>query len=118
MIESFACGTPVITRPCGSVPEIVSDGKTGFVAKSIDDLIAAVKRVDQISRADCRAEFESRFTTKHMADRYEQLYESLISHKSPNRYPESYVEDGPCSQMEPENKNETDGLASNGGTPD
>lgn len=85
MIESLACGAPVITRPCGSVPEIVTDGKTGFIAKSIDDLVAAVKRVEQISRADCRAEFESRFTSKHMADRYEQLYQSLIPQKSQNQ---------------------------------
>src|SRR5215831_12268562 len=64
MIESFACGPPVITRPCGSIPEIVTDGKTGFVGASVDDLVIAVNRIDQISRAACRAEFEARFTTK------------------------------------------------------
>lgn len=87
MIESLACGTPVITRPCGSVPEIVTDGKTGFITKTIDGLVAAVERVEQISRADCRAEFESRFTSKHMADRYEQLYQSLILLKSQTQIP-------------------------------
>jgi len=81
MIESFACGVPVIARPCGSVPEIVTHGTTGFIASSIDELVAAVKRVDQISRADCRAEFDSRFTTTHMAERYEELYGNLIAEK-------------------------------------
>jgi glycosyltransferase involved in cell wall biosynthesis len=82
MIESFACGTPVITRPCGSVPEIVKDGKTGFIAESIDELVAAVKRADRISRADCRAEFENRFTVTQMAKRYEELYGILLAEES------------------------------------
>jgi glycosyltransferase involved in cell wall biosynthesis len=79
MIEAFACGAPVITRPCGSVPEIVTHGKTGFIASTVDELVAAVKQVGQLSRADCRAEFERRFTTEHMAERYEELYAGLIS---------------------------------------
>jgi glycosyltransferase involved in cell wall biosynthesis len=78
MIESFACGAPVVSRPCGSVPEIVTDGKTGFIASTVDELVAAVKRIDQISRADCRAEFEARFTVAHMAERYEALYAQVI----------------------------------------
>jgi glycosyltransferase involved in cell wall biosynthesis len=85
MIESFACGVPVITRPCGSVPEIVKEGRTGFIASSVDELAAAVQRVDQISRAECRAEFERRFTTSQMAKRYEGLYGKLIAegHRRP-----------------------------------
>jgi glycosyltransferase involved in cell wall biosynthesis len=79
MIESFACGAPVIARPRGSVPEIVKDGKTGFIVESVDELVAAVRRVDGISRADCRAEFEARFTATHMAERYEQLYGILLA---------------------------------------
>lgn len=78
MIESFACGAPVITRPCGSVPEIVTHGKTGFIGSTVDDLVEAVKRIDQISRADCRAEFESRFTVARMARRYEELYTTVM----------------------------------------
>jgi glycosyltransferase involved in cell wall biosynthesis len=81
MIESFACGAPVITRPCGSVPEIVEHGKTGFIEKSVEELVAAVGRVDQLSRSDCRAEFEARFTVARMADRYEELYGRLLVQK-------------------------------------
>jgi glycosyltransferase involved in cell wall biosynthesis len=93
MIESFACGVPVITRPCGSVPEIVTEGRTGFIASSVGELVAAVKRVDRISRADCRAEFETRFTTMHMADRYEELYGNTIAEKP--RSPAPFIEDRP-----------------------
>ncbi len=47
MIEAMACGTPVIARPCGSVPEVMRNGVTGFIASEFDDLVAAVKKVDQ-----------------------------------------------------------------------
>jgi len=78
MIEAMACGTPVITRPCGAVPEVIKSGVTGFIAESHDDLLAAVKRVDKLSRAVCRKEFETRFTVEAMVDRYEQVYRQLI----------------------------------------
>jgi glycosyltransferase involved in cell wall biosynthesis len=74
MIEALACGTPVITRPCGSVPEIVRPGQTGLIASSVEDLVAATKRVDRISRQRCREEFEARFTVDRMAEQYEALY--------------------------------------------
>jgi glycosyltransferase involved in cell wall biosynthesis len=77
MIESLACGTPVVARPCGSVPEIVRDGETGFVADTLEELVRAVKRVDLIDRARCRAEVERRFTDVAMADRYEAVYREL-----------------------------------------
>ncbi len=84
MIEAFACGVPVIARPYGSVPELVRDGATGFIASSAEELVAAVKRVDRLSRAACRTEFETRFTVAHMAERYEELYLSLISSRASN----------------------------------
>jgi glycosyltransferase involved in cell wall biosynthesis len=78
MIEALACGTPVIARPCGSIPEIIRPGVTGFIVKSVDEMVAAVGKIDQISRAGCRKEFESRFTAEIMVDRYEQVYRQLI----------------------------------------
>jgi glycosyltransferase involved in cell wall biosynthesis len=77
MIEAMACGTPVVARPCGSVPEVVADGVTGFVAETEDDLVAAVKRVDVIDRARCRRHVEERFSVRVMADRYEAVYRAL-----------------------------------------
>jgi glycosyltransferase involved in cell wall biosynthesis len=78
MIEAMACGTPVIARPCGSVPEIVTPNVSGLIAKSADELVAAVKRIDSLSREGCRREFERRFTVETMADRYERVYRQLI----------------------------------------
>lgn len=78
MIEALACGTPVVARPCGSVPEVLRDGVTGFLGSSIEDLVAAVHRISSIPRQQCRAEFEARFTAAVMAANYEQIYYELI----------------------------------------
>jgi glycosyltransferase involved in cell wall biosynthesis len=85
MIESLACGTPVIARPCGSVPEILRDRLTGFIASSVDDLVAAVRRINEISRRQCREEFETRFTVEVMAANYERIYYQLASMKHAGR---------------------------------
>ena len=74
MLEAMACGTPVITRPCGSVPEVVQDGVSGFIGDSVADLVDAVDRLDTIDRAGCRRHFEHRFSVSHMVDGYERLY--------------------------------------------
>jgi len=74
MIEAMACGTPVIARPCGSVPEVVRPGVNGFIADSVSDLAEAVKRIDTIDRARCRRDFEQRFSVARMVDDYEALY--------------------------------------------
>ena len=76
-IEAMACGTPVITRPCGSVPEIVRPGVTGSLASTLDGLVAAIRDVDRIERAACRAEFLRRFTVERMTDDYERVYRGL-----------------------------------------
>lgn len=74
MIEAMACGTPVIARGCGSVPEVLDPGQTGFIADTLDELVDAVKRVDTIDRAACRRHVERRFTVERMADDYEAIY--------------------------------------------
>jgi glycosyltransferase involved in cell wall biosynthesis len=81
MIEALACGTPVIARPCGSVPEVMKPGISGFVASELDELVAAVHEIDSIPRAQCRRYFEERFTSDKMIDRYERVYERLIDSK-------------------------------------
>lgn len=78
MIESLACGTPVISRSRGSVPEVIADGKTGFVCETEDEMVAAVARIGKLSRPTCRAEFESRFTASRMAEGYLRIYEAEI----------------------------------------
>src|SRR5438045_6622764 len=61
MIEAMACGTPVIAFPRGSVPEILDPGVTAQLGKTLDDLVSAVERVDEIDRRECRRTFERRF---------------------------------------------------------
>ena len=77
MIEALACGTPVIARPCGSVPEVVRHGVNGFIDSSVDNLVAAVHKVRDLSRRACRDEFEKRFTAEIMAENYEKVYYQL-----------------------------------------
>jgi hypothetical protein len=77
MIEALACGTPVIARPCGSVPEILRHGTTGLIASSLEELVAAVGKIGELSRQTCRREFETRFTAEVMAADYENAYYKL-----------------------------------------
>ncbi len=78
MIEALACGTPVIVRGCGSAPEIIAHGKTGYICESRNDFIRAIHDVGAISRHTCRKEFEQRFTHKTMTDGYERIYSRLL----------------------------------------
>jgi glycosyltransferase involved in cell wall biosynthesis len=77
MIEAMACGTPTVARRCGSVPEVLQDGHTGFIGDSLEELVAAVKRIDVIDRARCREEARARFSVEIMTDRYEAVYRVL-----------------------------------------
>jgi glycosyltransferase involved in cell wall biosynthesis len=79
MIEAMACGTPVIARNRGSVPEVLEQGVTGFICDGVEDSVLAVKRLDTLSRKRCREVFESRFTVTRMAEDYMKLYERAIS---------------------------------------
>src|SRR4029453_3940415 len=77
MIEALACGTPVIARPCGSVPEVVVPGRSGFIADSVEEIAEVVRHLDRIDRGACRREAEARFSVESMVDGYEAIYETL-----------------------------------------
>ncbi len=79
MIEAMACGTPVIAYACGSVPEVIEDGLTGFIVRDDDQAVAAVGRLAELDRASVRGRFEERFSAKAMALRYTDLYARLGS---------------------------------------
>jgi glycosyltransferase involved in cell wall biosynthesis len=78
MIEAMACGTPVIAFSCGSVPEVLEDGVTGFLVDDIDEAVAAVDGLDKLRRAGCRREFERRYSAPRMAEDYIAVYRRLI----------------------------------------
>jgi glycosyltransferase involved in cell wall biosynthesis len=79
MIEAMACGTPVIARRRGSVPEIIEENLSGFIVDSIEEAVTAVRRVARLDRAKVRAEFERRFTVERMARDYLGFYRELLS---------------------------------------
>jgi glycosyltransferase involved in cell wall biosynthesis len=79
MIEAMACGTPVIAYRSGAVPEVMEQGKTGFIVHSLEDAVEAVRHVAQLSRQRCREVFERRFTASRMARDYVQQFERLIA---------------------------------------
>ena len=78
MTEAMACGTPVIGFDKAAVPEIVKDGKTGFIVKDFKEMAKAVKRVGEIDRSACRAYVEKYFSVEKMVDGYEGVYEKAI----------------------------------------
>lgn len=77
MIESMACGTPVVAYAGGSVAEVMEDGVTGFVVNDIEQAAEAARRVGDLSRARCREVFEKRFTASRMANDYINMYTRL-----------------------------------------
>jgi len=81
LTESMACGTPVIAFDRGSVPEVVVDGKTGFIIKnnSIDDMVAVVKKISSINRADCRNHVEKNFSIEKMVEGYEKAFCKVVN---------------------------------------
>ena len=86
LVESMACGTPVVALNRGAVPEIVVDGKTGFVVDSVDAMIETVSRIDSIDPSDCRKHVQNHFSITSMAYKYSELYHQIKdSHKMSER---------------------------------
>ncbi len=77
MIEAMACGTPVIAFNRGSVPEVIDDGISGFIVEDETGALAAIKRLEQLSRRRVRQQFEARFTAQRMAEDYLAVYRGL-----------------------------------------
>ncbi len=77
MVEALACGTPVVARGLGAVPEVVADGETGHLVDGADEAVAALARIGDIDRAACRRRAEQRFSVDRMVDDYLAVYERL-----------------------------------------
>jgi glycosyltransferase involved in cell wall biosynthesis len=78
MTEALACGTPVIAFPEGAAPEIIDDGRTGFLCADEADMVDAVRRIHEIDRRACRAAVEGYFSTRRMVDEHVELYEQMV----------------------------------------
>lgn len=77
-VEAMACGTPVIAFDRGSASEVVKNGKTGYVVKNIDEMVKAIKKIDQIDRNECRKWVEEKFTIEKMVNDYEKIFLKIV----------------------------------------
>jgi glycosyltransferase involved in cell wall biosynthesis len=82
MIEALRCGTPVVAWRCGSVPEVIDDGVTGFVVGSLDEAVRATVSAGELDRRRVREAFEARFSASRMAAGYLAVYERLVGRHS------------------------------------
>lgn len=78
VVEAMALGTPVIAFNRGSIPDLIVDGKTGFIVKNREEMIAAVKKIPSLDRAACRAHVLEKFTAVRMVANYEKLYRRIL----------------------------------------
>jgi glycosyltransferase involved in cell wall biosynthesis len=79
VVESFACGTPVVAFNKGSMPELIADGKNGFLVSTIDGAVTAVKNISHIDRVYCRKDAEQRFGSKRMVQDYMKVYRKILN---------------------------------------
>ena len=78
-IEAMACGTPVIAIARGSMPEIIKDGKTGYLVDSVGEMIEAVRKVNKLDRRACREHVKMHFSERQMVEDYEAAYHQILS---------------------------------------
>jgi glycosyltransferase involved in cell wall biosynthesis len=77
MAEAMACGTPVISFPIGAAPELIRDGRTGFLVNSVEEMAEAITRIGHIDRRECRRHVEQNFSADTMVGKYERVYRRL-----------------------------------------
>jgi glycosyltransferase involved in cell wall biosynthesis len=78
MIESMACGTPVIATNRGAVPEVIEDGRSGIIVEHYREMAEALERVDALEPLECRRYVEERFSPERMVDDYVAAYREAI----------------------------------------
>ncbi len=79
MIESMACGTPVIATRHGAVPEVIEDGRSGVIVESFREMAEALDRADGLDVMECRAYVEERFAPERMVGDYVDAYVAALS---------------------------------------
>jgi len=77
VVESMACGTPVIAFARGSMPEIIEDGVTGFLVHGLDEMVHAVPKIQDLDRRQCRRRVEELFSVDRMVEDYIRVYEQI-----------------------------------------
>ncbi|OGE42475.1 hypothetical protein A3B45_01580 [Candidatus Daviesbacteria bacterium RIFCSPLOWO2_01_FULL_39_12] len=82
MIESMACGTPVVAFNLGSTIEVIEDAKSGYIVEDVSSMIEAVANIQKIDRQYCREYVLNRFSVENMVDGYEAIYNKVLSQNS------------------------------------
>lgn len=77
MIESMACGTPVVATRRGAVPEVIDHGRSGLIVSGPDEMVAAIGDADELDPLECRRYVEERFSAERMVADYVAAYEGL-----------------------------------------
>lgn len=90
-IESLACGTPVIARPVGALPELIRHGRDGFLGPDAAAMAACLPEVAGLDRAGIRRDVIEHFSASRMADGYEQVYRSVLAERETTRIPPTRV---------------------------
>jgi glycosyltransferase involved in cell wall biosynthesis len=83
VIESMACGTPVIAFERGSMPELIENDKNGFLVNTVEEAIDAVARIPEMDRVECRRHVERYFTVERMIENYLKVYQMILDAKNP-----------------------------------
>ncbi len=78
VVESFFCGTPVVAFKRGAMPELILNGKTGFLVNSIKEALNSLDKIKSIKREDCRKWAESKFTREKMVEDYISVYKKIL----------------------------------------
>lgn len=78
VVESMACGTPVIAYDRGSMPELIQHDKTGFIVDDLETAVQAVDKINTLDRRACRDDIKKRFTSRHMAHKYVEVYHKIL----------------------------------------
>ncbi len=94
LIESLACGTPVIARRIGALPEILRDGVDGFFGDDVKEMAFKVDRVADLDRRAIRESVLDRFSVERMTDRYETVYQAMLEDRDAKGSARSHGEAG------------------------
>ncbi|MBN2519550.1 MAG: glycosyltransferase, partial [Bacteroidales bacterium] len=79
VVEAMACGTPVIAFNKGSMPELVLDGKTGFLVNNVEEALEAVNNIKTINRKNCTEWVSSKFSRQKMVEEYLEVYKKIVT---------------------------------------
>lgn len=94
VVEAMACGTPVVAFNKGSMPELIENGKNGFIVENVEEAVIALGKIPKIDRQCCRDTVEEKFSVERMVDDYIKVYQQIIKQETGNRKEETEMPRG------------------------